>query len=73
MSGTLKSVTPPQQFKNPNGKNAMTFIEAFNEEKKSWHWHKLPTGSEAMVMAFCFCLFLRMQGTSFEKMFTKDK
>lgn len=44
-----------------------TFLKAFEEERKGWRWAHLPNATEALVLAFCACIHLRMQGTSMDE------
>ena len=47
----------------------LSLREAYREERHCWDWSHLPPGAEAMLMAFVFCLDLRMQGSSYEEQF----
>ncbi len=46
-----------------------TIITAYHEELPTWD---LGPADKALLMAFVFCLKLRMDGTSFEKMFPNN-
>jgi hypothetical protein len=51
----------------------MSFLKAYHKEMDCWNFRHLPDGARGLIMAFCFCLHLRLQGTSFEKVMGERK
>lgn len=51
----------------------MSFLKAYRKEMDCWDWSRMPGVSKAIIIAFVFCLHLRLQGTSFEKMMGASK
>src|SRR5437762_1408530 len=44
-----------------------TFLKAFEEEMKCWRWASMTSDKEALILAFCACIHLRMKGSSMDK------
>lgn len=51
----------------------MSFLKAYRKEMDCWDWSHMPDVSKGIIMAFVFCLHLRLQGTSFEEMMAPNK
>lgn len=49
-------------------KRRVTFQKALEKERALWRWSGLPREAEALVLAFCACIALRMKGESMDEL-----